>query len=582
MNKKGLTLVEIIVSIGLISIVMVFLFQVVLTIKKANDRQNTKTNLLITTAIITREVEKDLNSFGLNETINDNPTTNCNFDNNDKNNIVPNSAENIHCVKLIYNDENVKNNEGYILYYTNDKKYFLAYKRGKGNIVETQTVREISVEPQKDLNISINKEQNEKGYSLNIDIPIKDYNISTNLVINYANSTTNSVTIINKDGLAYYITGAGTYDKGEKVYVKFGFNDYLYEIDNIVCNKNVCNEINEINDNYEFSFTMPETDVTIYINIKEKPMKINEYLIDIIDNKVPQNNPIASEIGLIRDNTNDTNIRFKGINPNNYIEFGNNKELWRIIGVFKVTNMENNPLDLVKIVREDSLGKYSWNPAIEKNKCSGSNDWSTSKLMQELNNDYLSLNPNNDNLLWHSKCTKGSISTAVYNYNNNIKKEYQTLIESVVWNIGGWNSNNISINDINKPINGMYAKERENVRAGRPITWTGKIGLIYPTDYAFASEDAACERLNNKECTKQNWLFKSVDYWTITYNSDSTSQVWVVPGTASGVSTNKEVYSSAYDVYPSLYLKADTKILRNEGDGTKDNPYKIYLEENEY
>ena len=582
MNKKGLTLVEIIVSIGLISIVMVFLFQVVLTIKKANDRQNTKTNLLITTAIITREVEKDLNSFGLNETINDNPTTNCNFDNNDKNNIVPNSAENIHCVKLIYNDENVKNNEGYILYYTNDKKYFLAYKRGKGNIVETQTVREISVEPQKDLNISITKEQNEKGYSLNIDIPIKDYNISTNLVINYANSTTNNVTIINKDGLAYYITGAGTYDKGEKVYVKFGFNDYLYEIDNIVCNKNVCNEINEINDNYEFSFTMPETDVTIYINIKEKPMKINEYLIDIIDNKVPQNNPIASEIGLIRDNTNDTNIRFKGINPNNYIEFGNNKELWRIIGVFKVTNMENEKLDLVKIVREDSLGKYSWDSSVNTiNNGKGENDWSNSDLMQELNNDYLSLNHNDDDTTtWYNGAKNAQ--TAVYNYSNNIKKEYQNLIESIVWKIGGWNSNDISINDKNKPINGMYAKERENVRAGRPITWTGKIGLIYPTDYAFASEDAACKRLNNKECTKQNWLFKSVDYWTITYNSGSVSQVWGVPGTASGVSTNKEVYSSAYDVYPSLYLKADTKILRNEGDGTKDNPYKIYLEENEY
>lgn len=588
MNKKGLTLVEIIVSIGLISIVMVFLFQVVLTIKKANDRQNTKTNLLITTAIITREVEKDLNSFGLNETINDNPTTNCNFDNNDKNNIVPNSAENIHCVKLIYNDENVKNNEGYILYYTNDKKYFLAYKRGKDNIVETQTVREISVEPQKDLNISITKEQNEKGYSLNIDIPIKDYNISTNLVINYANSTTNNVNIINKDGLAYYITGAGTYDKGEKVYVKFGFNDYLYEIDNIVCNKNVCNEINEINDNYEFSFTMPETDVTIYINIKEKPMKINEYLIDIIDNKVPQNNPIASEIGLIRDNTNDTNIRFKGINPNNYIEFGNNKELWRIIGVFKVTNMENNPLDLVKIVREDSLGKYSWDSSVNTiNNGKGENDWSNSDLMQELNNDYLSLNHNSDNTTnWYNGVKNAQ--TAVYNYNNNIKKEYQSLIESVVWNIGGWNSDIklIIFNSKTGTYDGMYSKERgtkvySTKTTARPTTWTGKIGLIYPTDYAFASADDKCTTISSTNCANQNWLFKSSNYWTITHNSGNATNVWYVPSSnKSAMTTN--VASSAYDVYPSLYLKADTKILRNEGDGTKDNPYKIYLEENEY
>ena len=59
MNKKGLTIVEIVVSIGLISIVIVFLFQVILTIKNANDRQNNKTDTLITTTIITREVEKD-------------------------------------------------------------------------------------------------------------------------------------------------------------------------------------------------------------------------------------------------------------------------------------------------------------------------------------------------------------------------------------------------------------------------------------------------------------------------------------------------------------------------------------------
>ena len=574
MNKKGLTLVEIIVSIGLISIVMVFLFQIIMTIKKANDRQNEKTDVLIAISIITREVEKDLNSFGLDET---NQPAECKFDNKDNNNIVPNSATNMQCIKIIYDSKNVKNNEGYILYYTNNDKHFLAYKRGKGNVVETQTVREISVAPSS--GFEINK-ATEKGYSLNIKIPIKnDYNIDTNLVINYAKSINNKVTIINKDGLAKQIKGNGIYEVGANVHVEFDYNNYLYEIDDIICNRGVCKKSDS------FDFPMPNTDVTIYINLKEKPMNIIEYLTDIIDNNNPQNNPSADDIGLVTDPFN--NIRFSGANPNNYIEFGNDGELWRIIGVFKdITTIDENRNEktlsetLVKIVRDESLGQYSWDTAeTVKNKCSGINDWSTSKLMQELNNDYLSLNPNNDNLLWHSKCTKGSISTAVYNYNNNIKKEYQTLIESVEWNIGGWNNNNISINDKNKPINGMYAKERENVRAGRPITWTGKIGLIYPTDYAFASEDAACKRLNNKECTKQNWLFKSEDYWTITYNSGSASQVWVVPGTESGVSINKEVYSSAYNVYPSLYLKADTKILRREG--TKENPHLIYLENNE-
>ena len=42
---------------------------------------------------------------------------------------------------------------------------------------------------------------------------------------------------------------------------------------------------------------------------------------------------------------------------------------------------------------------------------------------------------------------------------------------------------------------------------------------------------------------------------------------------------DSKVASSAYDVYPSLYLKSDTKILRRKG--TKKNPHLIYLEDNE-
>ena len=579
MNKKGLTLVEIIVSIGLISIVMVFLFQIIMTIKKANDRQNEKTDVLIAISIITREVEKDLNSFGLDET---NQPAECKFDNKDNNNIVPNSATNMQCIKIIYDSKNVKNNEGYILYYTNNDKHFLAYKRGKGNVVETQTVREISVAPLKnfDLSNAISNKKSDNGYSLNIKIPIKNnYNIDANLVINYAKSINNKVTIINKDGLAKQIKGNGIYKVGENVNVSFTYNDYLYEIDDIICNRGVCNKSDS------FSFPMPNTDVTIYINIKERPIFIRDYLNDIIGSNRIENNPLASDIGLIEDTTVDTNIRFKGSNPNNYINFNN--ELWRIVGIFNVQNSESTIMEkLVKIVREDSLGQYSWDSSVNTvNNGKGENDWSNSDLMQELNNDYLSLNHNSDNTTnWYNG--ENNAKNAVYNYNNNIKKEYQSLIESVVWNIGAWNSNNILLTNFNSKTgidDGMYGKERvtkedSTKTTARPTTWTGKIGLIYPTDYAFASEDAACKRLNNKECANLNWLFKSSNYWTITHNKSNATNVWFVPSSNKSAFDSK-VASSAYDVYPSLYLKSDTKILRRKG--TKENPHLIYLENNE-
>ena len=467
------------------------------------------------------------------------------------------------------------------MYYTNNEnKHFLAYKRGKDNIVETQTVREISVAPKENLNLSetISRKKNDGGYSLTIKIPIKDnYNIDTKLVINYVKGTSNKVTIINKDGLAKQIKGNGIYKVGESVHVEFDYNEYLYEIDDIICNRGVCSKENE------FNFEMPNTDVTIYINLKEKPIEINKYLTDVFSGADLQVNPIASEIGLIEDNTNDSNIRFKGSNPNNYIKFNN--ELWRIIGIFNVQNSESTIMEkLVKIVRDESLGQYSWDSSDDaNNKGNGENDWSNSDLMQELNNDYLSLNHNSDDTTtWYNGAKNAQ--TAVYNYNNNIKKEYQSLIESIVWKIGAWNSGNILLTKFNNKTStddGMYGKERgskvyRTKTLSRPTTWNGKIGLIYPTDYAFASEDASCTKLNSNKCTNLNWLSKSSNYWTITHNSGNATKVW---NTQSSKAMTTSDASKAYDVYPSLYLKSNTKILRRKG--TKEDPHLIYLENNE-
>ena len=47
MNKKGFTLVEIIVSISLVSVVMIFLFQIITTIKNIYDKQNNKNDIKI-------------------------------------------------------------------------------------------------------------------------------------------------------------------------------------------------------------------------------------------------------------------------------------------------------------------------------------------------------------------------------------------------------------------------------------------------------------------------------------------------------------------------------------------------------
>lgn len=86
-------------------------------------------------------------------------------------------------------------------------------------------------------------------------------------------------------------------------------------------------------------------------------------------------NEAASANGLIEDNTTDKNMRYAGAGPKNYIEFGN--ELWRIIGIFNVTTSSGKIEKLVKMVRNESIGKMSWDSSASGvNNGNGVNEWS--------------------------------------------------------------------------------------------------------------------------------------------------------------------------------------------------------------
>lgn len=196
MNKKGFTLVEIIVSISLVSVVMIFLFQVLITVINGNKRNNTKSKTLISKAIVMKAVEQDLDTFGLS---NDNGVLDCSgrinqvidIKENSINQIIPATADlDYYCIKFTYNANNVKYNEGFLLFYKNNNKGFLAYKRGKGNVLETQIVREIDAVPIVPLDDDlIKKVVNNDIYSLKIDIPIiaNDGN-NYDLILNYIDS----------------------------------------------------------------------------------------------------------------------------------------------------------------------------------------------------------------------------------------------------------------------------------------------------------------------------------------------------------------------------------------------------------
>ena len=295
--------------------------------------------------------------------------------------------------------------------------------------------------------------------------------------------------------------------------------------------------------------------------------------------------------GLEQDDTTDKNLRYVGANPKNYVEFANTGELWRIIGVFNVKDSTGKIERKIKLVRNESLGEFSWDAT--GNNDYGINDWSEADLMQELNGDYLDTTLTANKTNWYNSyydsTTKKPVfrQTGVFNYTNVIKEKYQNMISNSVWNIGGNSYNNPSSAPYGLPLLDQYNKERGTItyQNSRPTEWTGKVGLIYASDYGYASTNSECREnlragvvydkakeqddYTNTKCKLDNWLQNSW-YWTLSPYSGNSYYVFRVGGegfVSSGGAWNTR------GVFPAVFLKSD--ILIASGTGEKESPYRL-------
>ena len=289
----------------------------------------------------------------------------------------------------------------------------------------------------------------------------------------------------------------------------------------------------------------------------------------------------ASSNGLERDTTSDNNIRYVGANPNNYVEF--NGETWRIIGVFGSN---------LKLVRDDILTTYSFDNKTREQGIEadyGTNDWTKSYLREFLNDYYYggkTITCHSDSATsWASDltATNATIECPTINVINISTKK---MIEQATWYLGG-----SAYKIETKPyetytVNELYVMERgTEVYSGHATTSSDYIGLIYPSDYGYASTDASCRQnlrsgvthINNTwggtpTCKNNNWLFKGVWYWTISpFSSNDYDMFYVYRDGA--ISYLPALYSKG--VRPSLYLKSDIKIV--SGSGTKDDAFKLEI-----
>ncbi len=320
----------------------------------------------------------------------------------------------------------------------------------------------------------------------------------------------------------------------------------------------------------------------IVVNYEESA---TDTLMALYDKETKTNG--VSTSGLFIDDTKDVNLRYAGATPNNYVYFGNDNELWRIVGIFNVTDSEGNTTRKLKLVRDSALGGYSWDATGNNNH--GFNDWTDADLMKELNGDYLNttLTANKTNWYnsyWDSSTQKPVLrQTGTFNYTTVIKDKYQNMISNSVWNIGGNSYTDSTPYSIN--LLTQYNRERDKItyQNSRPTTWIGKVGLIYASDYGYASTYAEChknlrvgvtyDKSTNKWdysglCKIDNWLAKNSWYWTLSPYSGDSYHVFYVHGDGA---VNILDACLSNNVFPTVFLKSDVKIT--SGTGEKGSPY---------
>lgn len=281
-----------------------------------------------------------------------------------------------------------------------------------------------------------------------------------------------------------------------------------------------------------------------------------------------------------------TDYRYIGANPNNYVKF--NDELWRIIGVFDVDDGTGKIEKRMKIIRNESIGNYSWdnkNTSTGAETNYGTNNWLVARL------NYL-LNPGHEretyggSLYWNRKsgtCYAGSSNaTTSCNFTSTgLTDEAKAMIGDAKWYLGCTNDWTTSSTGL---ASHWYKYERgTTVYSGRSTNWTGKVGLMYPSDYGYATSGgsstnrASCmaKELYNwhksgySDCKNNDWLYNSsTTQWTMSPHAGSSREVFSVDSTGF---VDFDDADNTRAGRPVVHLKSTIKVI--SGSGTKDSPY---------
>lgn len=253
------------------------------------------------------------------------------------------------------------------------------------------------------------------------------------------------------------------------------------------------------------------------------------------------------------------NFRYYGSSPNNYVYFNcddysnqssSTCEVWRIIGLF---NDQIEP-SLIKIVRNDSIGNFSWDSY------NNFNGWTDASMRFILNN-YSMEGVQGTGLYWNrgsGGCLNGDSGTCDFTTTGLKNDATRNAIYNAKWQVSA----------ISETL--FYSNEAYENEMGLGTEVEDYIGLISTSDYGFTADFRTCSSqiFDYDGCSEVNWLLNGEDQWTIIpMDNENTYSVYNI-GMLSTVNV-----SNAAAIRPTLYLNSN--VIKKDGTGTSSDPYQL-------
>lgn len=272
------------------------------------------------------------------------------------------------------------------------------------------------------------------------------------------------------------------------------------------------------------------------------------------------NNGINYDYNTVNSLMNDSfgNFRYYGSSPNNYVYFNcddysnqssSTCEVWRIIGLF---NDQIEP-SLIKIVRNDNIGNFPWDPY------NNFNGWNDAGMRSILNN--YSISEQGAGLYWNRSsgtCLNGDSGTCDFTTTGLKNDATRNAIYNAKWQVSAFSEAL------------FYSNEAYENEMSLGTEAEDYIGLISTSDYGFAADfrTCSCQIFDYDSCSEVNWLVNGEDQWTIIpMDNENTYSVY-----NSGMLSTLNV-SNAAAIRPTLYLNSN--VIKKDGTGTSSDPYQL-------